>query len=132
MNYRIFITCILLLASCSQKEQSNQSLHEKSVGFEEIKGIWNLSFYPDSCLIRNDIFKYSVFPASFAYQIEIQNEDSCLLIGFHESDYYELKRIDSVTYKVGSDPYQYFLLKFSNSNSYTYLNFTEFIDTTVY
>lgn len=139
----IIITLVLLGCGCNPKSNGNHKIAKsidsislntgnnqsnKDIDPKDMNGIWELSFYPDSCIIDKKIFKYSLSAASIAYQIVIENSDSCLFIGYHESWYSPLRKIDSITYQTTEDNRDYFTLKFLTENNSIYLYLDQYSD----
>ena len=102
------------------------------VKYVDIKGVWNLTYYFDSCLQRKELYNYSLSAASYACQIIFDNNDSCLFNGYHESQYLPLKKIDSFTYKAGNDDKQFWILKFVQNDGSMILYMHEFVDTSYF
>ena len=71
-----------------------------------LRGIWQLNYYPDSLLLKKDIYQYSNWTTPYAATLRFV-ADSCELIGWHESGWEKVTHVAEGLYWVGSgDRYQ--------------------------
>lgn len=71
-----------------------------------LRGVWQLDYYPDSLLLKRDIYQYSDWTTPYAATLRFV-ADSCELIGWHEAGWEKVTRVTEGLYWVGSgDRYQ--------------------------
>ena len=99
--------------SIEKKSDQNNSLSTPAK-FEGNE-IWQLDYYPDSILINRSINDNSGWKSSYAYNIQFSG-DSCRFVGWHESWWNKLIKIDDKNYKINDIGYQYWELKFDSNN----------------
>lgn len=62
-----------------------------------LQGIWQLDYYPDSLLLKKNIYAYSNWTAPYAATLRFAG-DSCEFIGWHESGWEKLQPIGQGVY----------------------------------
>ena len=78
----------------------------------ELAGTWQLSTYIDSVLTNKELRKFSGIPASYCYQITIeQNKDEIDLTGYHEGGPIPIIEQKNNWMKVGYGPEQFFIIE---------------------
>lgn len=113
----IFVLNLTFFSSCKQakvgKVDSNVDINKSIIdSLKKIESeIWQLDFYPDSILKNREIYKNSDWISSYAYNIEFTN-DSCQFIGWWESWWNHIERINDNEFRTIDGKGQYWELKF--------------------
>lgn len=127
MKPKVYYSAILILiliwifwynSNQSSAKSSGQGDTLKSSS-TELKGFqnWQLDYYPDSMLINKSINDNSKWESHYAYNIQWSNtNDSCQFIGWHESWWNKIIKIDSRNYKIQDMDYQYWEVKFNSDD----------------
>ena len=127
MNFKFYSSTILFLVvflSCNRIESTNSvsGLNDSLSGlYDNLKNaetgldIWQLDYYPDSIFINRSIFDNSEWSSGYAYCIQFM-KDSCQFIGWHESAWVKLIKMNDKEYRT-LDPQYYWELKFISADS---------------
>jgi hypothetical protein len=114
--FNALIIILLITFGCNNNQTENISNSKDSaeiaskipVNFE----IWQLDYYPDSIFITHSINFNHIWESNYAYNIQF-SEDSCQFIGWHESWWNRLKKVNKNEYRTISDPPYCYELKFN-------------------
>jgi hypothetical protein len=113
---KLLIITFSISSSCNHNQANNNSIVQndsikvvqKSI---DSSTIWQLDYYPDSIFINRTIDFDPIWESNYAYNIQFLN-DSCQFIGWHESWWNRLEKVNENEFKTKNDPPYQWELKF--------------------
>jgi|GEM_PF-5392978 len=103
------LSAVLLTAGChSEPEAARAPVTTPAPAataadpFGPVQGIWQLDYYPDSLLLKRDVYAGSRWNSAYAATLRFIG-DSCAMIGWHEEFGYRARPVAAGEYRMGGD-----------------------------